>query len=187
MSAGNGRPDAVVGPPLEEVRADTEAALKQVMAAAEIVQGMWRLLMADRRRHQVAPVEPDSWRDMELPEPAARDARQRIDAVRRRHDYALDVYVLASFAGALADTRDSDAAARALLDLATLHVLLDDPETALRLIQTADTDDVSEHVHQMLARCTARLAERWQQKPVPPSPRPITTPPGGGPDDLARS
>lgn len=165
MSAGNGRPAAEVGPPPEQVRADTEAALQQVMAAAEVAQGMWRLLLAGRGRHQVAPVEPGSWRDMELPEPAARYARQRIDAVRRRHEYALDVYVLASFAGALAATRDSDAAARALLDLATLHVLLDDPETALRLIQTADTDDVSEHIHRMLARCTARLTERLQQQP----------------------
>lgn len=165
MSAGNGQQGAGVGPPLEEVRADTEAALQQVMAAAGIAQGMWRLLLAEGSRHQVAPVEPGSWRDMELPEPAARDARQRIEAVRRRHEYALDAYVPASFAGALAATADSDAAARALLDLATLHVLLDNPETALRLIQTADTDDVSEHIHQMLARCTARLTERMQQQP----------------------
>jgi hypothetical protein len=167
VSAGNGTngSGAGVSPRPEEVRADTEAALQQVLAAGEVAQGMWRFLLADRDRHRVAPVEPGSRRDGELPEPAARYARQRIDAVRRRHEFALDVYVLASFSGALAATGDSDAAARALLDLATMHVLLDDPETALRLIQTADTDDVSEGVHQMLARCQARLTERLQQQP----------------------
>jgi hypothetical protein len=164
MSAGNGWSAAGVGPPPEEVRAHTEAALQRVLAAAEVAQGMWRLLLADRGKHRAAAVEPGAWRDMELPEPAARYARQRIEAVRRRHEFALDVYALATFSGALAATADSDAAALAMVDLATLHVLLDDHETALRLVQAADTDDVSERRHQLLTRCQASLTERLERQ-----------------------
>jgi hypothetical protein len=65
VSAGNGTngSGAGVSPRPEEVRADTEAALQQVLAAGEVAQGMWRFLLADRDRHRVAPVEPGSRRD----------------------------------------------------------------------------------------------------------------------------
>jgi hypothetical protein len=57
VSAGNGTngSGAGVSPRPEEVRADTEAALQQVLAAGEVAQGMWRFLLADRDRHRVEP------------------------------------------------------------------------------------------------------------------------------------
>lgn len=150
-------------PSPEEVRANTEAAMKQVTAAAGIAQGMWRLLLADHGRHRVAPMELGNWREGVLPKLATRDARQRIDAARQRQETTLDVYVLAAFAGALAATGSSDAVARSLLDLACLH--LDYPEVAQGLIQAADTDDVSERMHRLLDRCRAMIAERTQGQP----------------------
>lgn len=149
----------------EDVRSRTERTPKQVMAAAEVAQGMWRLLLADRGPHRVAPLPLGQWRDGVLPEPAARYARQRIDAARQRQEPALDGYVLATFAGALAATGDPDAAALSLLNLACLHVSLGHPEVGLQLVDVADTEDVAEG---------ARAAG---QGPIPRSPGTPSTDP----------
>lgn len=150
MSVGNGKEPSGDRVP-EQVRSHTEATLKQVMATGDVARAMLRLLMADESGHRLARVQLGQRPEDALPRRAAEIARQVIDSSRQKHEMALDVYVLATYAGALASTASSDGAAAALIYLASLHERLGYVADALRLIETADTEDVSERGRRALA------------------------------------
>lgn len=162
-------------PSPEDVRHQTETALRQVMAAGEVARAMWRLLLADRSGHRPPGVEAERWRDAVVDGLAAGAARAVIDASAQQQ--ALGVY-LAGVRTAVAGD-DPDLAARVLVDLASLHLRIGYPAECRRLLELAETgrQQLCERTRWLLAIVRAWADDYEQRQPEPnPTPSPDSDP-----------
>jgi len=171
MSAVIGLQDGGHGP--AQVRRQTEAVLRQVMAAGEVARAMRRLLLADRSRHRPPGVDSERPQAAVVGGLAARAACAVIDA--SAHQQAPGVY-LAAVHTAAGD--DPDLAALALADLASLHLRLGYPAECRRLVELAETGgQLSERTRRGLAILRAWADDYQQRQPNPdPDPEPEPDP-----------